>query len=137
MYSKRTPRGLATVSIQEKKRWNTRYNPSKSTAIYEHALAYELRKTGLLRTAEGGYPHGDLELSPLIYHAVGLPRLLPPLDAKMLDQKEIEKMGSNLHIIDLSARNKTPGIVDAAQLAGQPVDRAATQIGRAAGRERG
>ncbi len=69
----------------------------------------ELRKTGSLRIAEGGYPHGDLELSPLIYHAVGLPRLLPPLNAKILDKKEMEKLGGNLHTIDLTLRNTTPG----------------------------
>ena len=71
----------------------------------------ELRKTGSLRIAEGGYPHGDLELSPLIYHAVGLPRLLPPLNAKILDKKEMDKLGGNLHTIDLTLRNTTPGEV--------------------------
>jgi len=72
----------------------------------------ELRKTGSLRIAEGGYPHGDLELSPLIYHTVGLPRLLPPLNALTLDKKEMKKLGGNLHIIDLTLRNTTPGEVD-------------------------
>ena len=72
----------------------------------------ELRKSGSLHIAEGGYPHGDLELSPLIYHAVGLPRLLPPLDAKMLDQEALEQLGRNLHTIDLTARNTTPRDVD-------------------------
>lgn len=74
----------------------------------------ELRKTGALRIAEGGYPQGDLELSPLIYHAVGLPRMLPPMDALTLDKKELEKRGGNIHTIDLSARNTTPGDVDEA-----------------------
>jgi len=72
----------------------------------------ELRRTGSLHIAEGGYPHGDLKLSPLLYHTVGLPRLLPPLDAKTLDKKEMEKLGGNLHIIDLSARNITPRDLD-------------------------
>jgi hypothetical protein len=61
-----------------------------------------------LHFAEGGYPQGDLNLSPLIYHAVALPRLLPPANAKVLDKKEMEKLGGKLHIIDLSARNTTP-----------------------------
>ncbi len=68
----------------------------------------ELRKMEALHFAEGGYPQGDLNLSPLIYHAVALPRLLPPANAKVLDKKEMEKLGGKLHIIDLSARNTTP-----------------------------
>ena len=75
-------------------------------------IRQELRKTGSLHIAEGGYPHGDLELSPLIYHAVGLPRLLPPLNAKTLDKKEMEKLGGDLYTIDLSARNLSPREVD-------------------------
>lgn len=75
-------------------------------------LRQELRKTGSLHIAEGGYPHGDIELSPLIYHTVGLPRLLPPLDAKTLDKKVMEKLGDKLHTIDLSARNTTPQDLD-------------------------
>jgi hypothetical protein len=72
----------------------------------------ELRKIGTLHFAEGGYPHGDLELSPLLYHAVGLPRVLPSLDAKFMEKEEFEKQGGNLHTIDLSARNTTPREVD-------------------------
>jgi len=72
----------------------------------------ELRKTGALHFAEGGYPQGDLNLSPLIYHAVGLPRLLPPPGAKVLDKKEMKKLGGMLHTIDLSARTTDPGSVD-------------------------
>jgi hypothetical protein len=72
----------------------------------------ELRKTGSLHIAEGGYPHGNFGLSPLLYHAVGLPRLLPPLNAKTLDKKEMEKLGGKLHTIDLTTRNTTPKDVD-------------------------
>jgi len=72
----------------------------------------ELRKMNALHFAEGGYPQGDLHLSPLIYHAVALPRLLPPSNAKTLDKKEMEKLGGKLYIIDLSARNTTPREVD-------------------------
>ncbi len=72
----------------------------------------ELRKIGSLHIAEGGYPHGDLQLSPLLYHAVALPRLLPPLDARELDKKEVEKQGGRIHSIDLAARNTTPRDVD-------------------------
>jgi hypothetical protein len=72
----------------------------------------ELRKMKALHIAEGGYPQGDLDLSPLVYHAVALPRLLPPPNAITLDKKEVEKLGAKLHTIDLSARNTNPRDVD-------------------------
>ncbi len=72
----------------------------------------ELREIDALHIADAGYPHGDIELSPLLYHTVALPRLIPPKDAKIIDKKEIEKLGANLFVIDLSARNTTPGDVD-------------------------
>jgi hypothetical protein len=72
----------------------------------------ELRKTGSWHIAEGGYPHGDMELSPLIYHTVGLPRLLPPLNAKVLNKKEVEKSGGQIYAIDLSAKNLSPKEMD-------------------------
>lgn len=77
-----------------------------------HNVRQELRRTGSLHIAEGGYPHGDLKLSPLLYHTVGLPRLLPPQGAKMLDKKEMDKLGGQLFTIDLAARNTTPREVD-------------------------
>jgi hypothetical protein len=75
-------------------------------------VRFELRNIGALHIAEGGYPQGDLNLSPLIYHAVALPRLLPPLNAKVLEKKEMEKLGGKLFTIDLEARNSTPLDVD-------------------------
>ncbi len=75
-------------------------------------IRQELRRRGSLHIAEGGYPQGNIHLSPLLYHAVALPRLLPPLNAKILDKKEIEKAGGKVCTIDLSARNTTPADVD-------------------------
>lgn len=72
----------------------------------------ELRKMGALHIAEGGYPHGDLNLSPLLYHAVALPRLLPPPEAMKLEKEAIRKKGGRIHTIDLAARNTTPRDVD-------------------------
>ena len=72
----------------------------------------ELKKINALLIAEGGYPHGDLELSPLLYHTVGMPRLLPPKGAKTLDKKEVEKRGGIVYTVDLAARNTTPRDVD-------------------------
>jgi hypothetical protein len=71
-----------------------------------------LRKNNALHIAEGGYPHGDLDLSPLIFHAVALPRLLPPENAKILDKSAVEKGGGKVHTIDLAARNSSPKEVD-------------------------
>jgi hypothetical protein len=72
----------------------------------------EMRKINALHIAEGGYPHGDMDLSPLLYNTVGLPRLLPPLNAKILDKKEVEKRGGIIYTVDLVARNTTPRDVD-------------------------
>ncbi len=72
----------------------------------------ELREMNRYSVAEGGYPHGDIELSPLLYHSVALPRLLPPKDAKVLDKEKVFFSGAKLHTIDLSARNTTPRDVD-------------------------
>ena len=72
----------------------------------------ELRQMEVLHFAEGGYPQGDLELSPLIYQAVALPRILPPTGVKRLDKKEVESKGGNLYPIDLSERNTTPRDID-------------------------
>ena len=76
----------------------------------------ELREATRYRVAEGGYPHGDIALSPLLYHAVALPRLLPPKDAKVLEKEVVEEMGGKVHTIDLSARNTTPRDVEAGLL---------------------
>jgi len=75
-------------------------------------IRQELRRRGSLHIGEGGYPHGDIHLSPMLYHAVALPRLLPPLNSKVLDKKDIEKAGGKVCTIDLSARNTTPAEVD-------------------------
>ena len=75
-------------------------------------IRQELRRMNALHIAEGGYPHGDLNLSPLLYDAVGLPRLLPPMNAKVLEKAEVEKSGGSVHTIDLSARNLNPRDVD-------------------------
>ncbi|MEN8229407.1 MAG: M56 family metallopeptidase [Bacteroidota bacterium] len=68
----------------------------------------ELRGATMFLVAEGGYPHGDMALSPLLYHSVALPRLLPPKDAKVLEKEVVEEMGGSVHTIDLTDRNSTP-----------------------------
>ncbi|HEC43612.1 MAG TPA: M56 family metallopeptidase [Bacteroides sp.] len=71
-----------------------------------------LREINSLKVADAGYPEGDLSVSPLQYHTVGLPRLLPPKDAKLLDKSEVEKKGIKLFVIDLSAKNTSPKDMD-------------------------
>jgi hypothetical protein len=71
-----------------------------------------LREINALKLADAGYPHkSGMEVSPVLYHTIALPRMLPPLDAKIMDKDEIEKMGTALHVIDLSARNTNPADV--------------------------
>jgi biopolymer transport protein ExbD len=69
----------------------------------------KLREIGALKIADAGYPH-DIAgyVSPLLYSSVGLPRVLPPMDAETLDKEDLEKDGVNIFTIDLSARNTTP-----------------------------
>ncbi|MCK4853916.1 MAG: hypothetical protein KAT31_06635, partial [Bacteroidales bacterium] len=75
-------------------------------------IRMSLREINALKLADAGYPHNSgMDVSPVLYHTIALPRLLPPLDAKILDKKEVEKMGTALHVIDLSARNSTPADV--------------------------
>jgi biopolymer transport protein ExbD len=71
-----------------------------------------LREINALKLADAGYPHkSGMEVSPVLYHTIALPRLLPPTDAKIMDKADVEKMGTALHVIDLTARNSTPADV--------------------------
>jgi len=71
-----------------------------------------LREINALKLADAGYPHkSGMEVSPVLYHTIALPRLLPPMDAKIMDKEEVEKMGTALYVIDLTARNSTPADV--------------------------
>jgi len=72
-----------------------------------------LREAGILKFAEGGYPAtGNNTVSPLLYHTIGLPRLLPPPDAKIIDVKELSRDNADLFEINLSARNSSPAEID-------------------------
>jgi len=76
------------------------------------SIRQEFREINALKLADGGYPHkSGMEVSPVLYHTIALPRLLPPMDAKIMDKEEVEKMGTALYVIDLSARNTTPADV--------------------------
>ena len=102
------------VFLLDQKRFTVIFLVDKGIPMSQVDLVRQkLRKTGSLLIAEGGYPQGNVNLSPLIYHTVGLPRVLPPLNAKVLDKKEVEKSGGQIFTIDLSARNTSPKTLDA------------------------
>ncbi|MGC9344552.1 MAG: M56 family metallopeptidase, partial [Bacteroidales bacterium] len=64
----------------------------------------EFRKASSLKIAEAGYPDQDsYEVSELMYHKVALPRLLPPLDAKILEKEDLFFKGIQVLSIELSA----------------------------------
>jgi biopolymer transport protein ExbD len=75
-------------------------------------LRQMLREINALKLADAGYPHkSGIEVSPVLYHTIALPRLLPPMDARIMDKEEVREMGTAIHVIDLSARNSTPADV--------------------------
>lgn len=69
----------------------------------------ELRKIGSLKIADAGYPRDTPgAISPLLFSSIGLPRLLPPVDAVILEKEDVEKEGIHIFTIDLAADNTTP-----------------------------
>jgi biopolymer transport protein ExbD len=111
--SARVEKEKERVFMLDQNRFTTIFLADRDVPMSEmDKIRQELRRKGSLHIAEGGYPQGDIHLSPLLYHAVALPRLLPPLNAKVLDKKEIEKAGGKVFAIDLAARNTTPADVD-------------------------
>jgi len=104
---------MGQLSKIDQVRFTTLFLVDRSVPMEEVGqVRNELRQMEVLHFAEGGYPKGDLKLSPLIYQSVALPRLLPPMDMKMMDKKEVENSGGNLYTIELSERNTTPRDVD-------------------------
>jgi hypothetical protein len=75
-------------------------------------IRMSLREINALKLADAGYPQlSGTAISPLLYHTLALPRLLPPLNAEVLDKEEVRKSGTAIHVIDLSVRNTTPADV--------------------------
>ncbi|MEN8202080.1 MAG: M56 family metallopeptidase [Bacteroidota bacterium] len=104
---------IGELSLPEMRQATGVFLVDRSISMSEvEKVRVELREATRFRVAEGGYPHGNMELSPLLYHAVALPRLLPPKDAKVLEKEVVEEMGGKIHTIDLSARNATPKEVE-------------------------
>jgi len=59
---------------------------------YVHEIKQELRENNALKFAAAGMPK-DNSVSPVLRHTVGMPRLLPPMDAQLLDKEEVKKHG--------------------------------------------
>lgn len=75
-------------------------------------IRMSLREINALKLADAGYPdRSGMDISPVLYHTLALPRLLPPLDARVLDKKEVLASGTAIHVINLAARNTTPADV--------------------------
>lgn len=78
---------------------------------YVYKLKQLMRENNSLKFADAGIPY-DGEVLPVLRHTVGLPRLLPPMDAKIIEKEEIRKRGIGIFEIDLAARNITPAALD-------------------------
>ena len=75
-------------------------------------IRMSLREINALKLADAGYPdRSGMDISPVLYHTLALPRLLPPMDAEVLDKEEVLASGTAIHVIDLSSRNTTPAEV--------------------------
>ena len=82
--------------------------PMKEVTGVKHVL----REINALKIADAGYPHkSGMDVSPVLYHTIALPRLLPPMDAKILDKDEVKNKGIAIYVMDLSARNSSPAEV--------------------------
>lgn len=72
-----------------------------------NALYDKMREIDELRYVISLRPNGK-NVPEVFYHNVGIPRLLPPLDAKLMDEKEVEKNGMKIHRIDLTKGTVSP-----------------------------
>lgn len=71
------------------------------------ALYNKMREIDELRHIISVYP-GDKKVPEIFYHNVGIPRLLPPKDAKMLEEDAVEKSGMKIIRVDLTKSETTP-----------------------------
>jgi len=78
---------------------------------YVYKLKQILRENNSLKFADAGIP-GDEQVLPVLKHAVGLPRLLPPVDALIIEKEEIRKRGIGIFGIDLASRSNSPAILN-------------------------
>ncbi len=74
-------------------------------------IRHMMRENDALKYAEAGIPY-DQSVSPVIRHSVALPRLLPPMDARFIEEEELPGKGIGLYKLNLAERNTTPADVD-------------------------
>lgn len=74
------------------------------------ALFQKLREINELRHILSVKPF-DNKVPEVFYHNVGIPRLLPPNDAQLMDEAEVEKSGMKIHRIDITKATVSPGSV--------------------------
>jgi hypothetical protein len=68
---------------------------------YVNMIYSKLREMGELRHMLSVKPK-DKKVPEIFYHNVGIPRLLPPKDAELLEEEEVEKSGMKIIRIDLN-----------------------------------
>ena len=73
-------------------------------------ITMALRKNGLYKIAYMAHPDNSDE-SSLYAHCIGRPRKLPPIDAVILSEKEIEAEGIEIISIDATDASKTPDLL--------------------------
>lgn len=72
-------------------------------------LYNKMREMDELKYILSVYP-ADKKVPEIFYHNVGIPRLLPPKDAKMLEENAVEKSGMKIIRVDLTKPETTPAI---------------------------
>lgn len=74
---------------------------SRCEMAYVNVIYRKLREMGELRFVISVSPL-DSKVPEIFYHNLGIPRLLPPIDVQILDEKEVAKSGVKIYRIDLS-----------------------------------
>ena len=72
-----------------------------------HALYHKMREINELRYILSVKPF-DQKVPEVFYHNVGIPRLLPPKDAELIDEDVVEKSGIKVIRVDLTKDSTTP-----------------------------
>jgi|GEM_PF-671943 len=72
-----------------------------------HALYQKMREMNELRYILSVKPT-DTKVPEVIYHNVGIPRLLPPRDAVLMEEEAVEKSGMQIIRVDLTKDATTP-----------------------------
>lgn len=72
-----------------------------------HTLYHKMREINELRYILSVKPF-DQKVPEVFYHNVGIPRLLPPKDAVLMEEEAVEKSGMKIIRVDLTKAETTP-----------------------------